>query len=397
MENIEAIEAIEKKCTGCGACISCCPTNAIKMKKNDEGFEIPVIDIEKCINCGKCIRTCHALEFPDEMCQEIEEAYYGRIKDNEEILKYSSSGGIYFILANEVINNGGITYGAVLDRKNWEVTHVNNEESSLKAQMKSKYVQSSTYKSFEKIKEDIKQNKQVLFCGTPCQVAGLKKLIGDNKNLITIDFICHGVPSPQILKDKIKDMERRYDSKVKNIYFRSKYGNWSTQKMLIEFENKKVYLMDANNDDYFKLFLNNYTLRKSCYHCQYSNKKHLADITLADYWGVKKYSPEENDEKGLSLILINSKQGKDIINSISNKIEMKPLSLEKARYVYKKHDNYKEDKRNEFFTEYINNGYTSAMKKIKIKSNIVTKLENILRKIKYKKIAKQIEKNGGIE
>lgn len=394
---MENIKVIEDKCTGCGACVVCCPTKAIRMKKNDEGFETPIVDMEKCTKCGKCIKKCHAFQFPKELMQNEEEAYYGRIKNNEKVLTYSSSGGIYYLLAKKIIDNGGITYGAVLDEEKWEVIHMSNEESSLKAQMKSKYVQSSTYKSFEKVNEDLKQNKKVLFCGTPCQVAGLKKLIGENENLITVDFICHGVPSPQILKDKISNMEKRYNSKVKNIYFRSKYGNWSTQKMLIEFENKKVYLMDANNDDYFKLFLNNYTLRKSCYHCQYSNQKHLADITLADYWGVKKYSPEENDEKGLSLILINSKKGKDLINNISSQIDMKPLSLDKARYVYKKHDNYKEDKRNEFFAEYINNGYASAMKKMKIKSNIVTKLENALRKSKYKKIAKQIEKNGGIK
>lgn len=393
---MENIKVIGDKCTACGACITCCPADAIKMEKNSEGFEYPVIDMKKCIKCGKCITKCHAFEFPKEMMEE-EEIFYGRIKNNEEILNYSSSGGIYYLLANEIINNGGITYGAVLNKDNWEVIHLSSEESSLKAQMKSKYVQSSTYESFEKVKEDLKRNKKILFCGTPCQVAGLKKLIGENENLITVDFICHGVPSPRILKDKISNMEKRYNSKVKKIYFRSKYGNWSTQKMLIEFENKKVYLMDANNDDYFKLFLNNYTLRKSCYHCQYSNQKHLADITLADYWGVKKYSPEENDEKGLSLILINSKKGKNLIKNISDQIDMKPLSLDKARYVYKKHDNYKEDKRNEFFKEYINNGYTSAMKKMQIKSNIVTKLEDVLRKSKYKKIAKQIEKNGGVK
>ena len=394
---LETITDIRDKCTGCGACLNVCPTNAIEMKVSAEGFEVPVIDEEKCIKCGKCLRVCHALEFPKAMSQNIEEAYYGRIKDNEEVLNYSSSGGIYYLLAKNVIDNGGITYGAVLNKENWEVTHMSNAESSLKAQMKSKYVQSSTYKSFKKIEEDLKQNKKVLFCGTPCQVAGLKKLIGENENLITVDFICHGVPSPQILKDKVSKMEKTYNSKVKKMYFRSKYGNWSTQKILIEFENKKIYFMDANNDDYFNLFLNNFILRQSCYHCHYSNEKHVADITLADYWGVKRFSPKENDEKGLSLILINTRNGQELLETIKNKVDIKSLELEKARYVYKNHDNYSEGKRTIFFREYQKNGYESAMNKLKPKYKLRTRVIKSIKRHQYKKMARKIERSGGIK
>ena len=207
---IKTIEDIQNYCTGCGTCIAICPTNAITMQKNKEGFEVPVIDKEKCIQCGKCVKMCHANKYSNTRNNaNIEKAFYGRIKDNKEVLNYSSSGGIYYVLANKTIKEGGITYGAVLNKENWKVEHLSSEESSLKAQMKSKYVQSSTYKAFAKVKEDLEKGKQVLFCGTPCQVAGLKKLVGERENLITIDFICHGVPSPAILKDKIAEMAKK--------------------------------------------------------------------------------------------------------------------------------------------------------------------------------------------
>lgn len=391
----KTIEDIQSKCTGCGACISICPTNAIRMERNDEGFEVPVIDKEKCIQCGKCLKICHAVQYPKEFKGEVEKAFYGRIKNNKEILEYSSSGGIYYVIASKILEEGGITYGAVLNKENWEVEHLSSEESSLKAQMKSKYVQSSTYKAFAKVKEDLEKGKQVLFCGTPCQVAGLKKLVGERDNLITIDFICHGVPSPAILKDKIAELEKQYQSKVKEIFFRTKYNNWSMQKLFVEFENGKVYFMDANNDDYFRLFLNNYILRTSCYQCQYSNEKHVADITLADYWGIKQFSPEENDEKGMSLILINTAKGQALLDSIAEQLEMKPLPLEKARYVYKSHDTYSESKRTVFFKEYIKNGYTAAVNKLYPKDKLKVKIIKELRKRQYQKIAKQIEKNKG--
>lgn len=393
---IKTIEDIQNYCTGCGTCIAICPTNAITMQKNKEGFEVPVIDKEKCIQCGKCVKMCHANKYSNTRNNaNIEKAFYGRIKDNKEVLNYSSSGGIYYVLANKTIKEGGITYGAVLNKENWKVEHLSSEESSLKAQMKSKYVQSSTYKAFAKVKEDLEKGKQVLFCGTPCQVAGLKKLVGERENLITIDFICHGVPSPAILKDKIAELEKQYQSKVKEIFFRTKYNNWSMQKLFVEFENGKVYFMDANNDDYFRLFLNNYILRTSCYQCQYSNEKHVADITLADYWGIKQFSPEENDEKGMSLILINTAKGQALLDSIAEQLEMKPLPLEKARYVYKSHDTYSESKRTVFFKEYIKNGYTAAVNKLYPKDKLKVKIIKELRKRQYQKIAKQIEKNKG--
>lgn len=283
----------------------------------------------------------------------------------------------------------------MLNKGKWEVEHLSSKDSSLKEQMKSKYVQSSTYKAFIKVKEDLEKGKKVLFCGTPCQVAGLKKLVGERDNLITIDFICHGVPSPKVFQDKVKELEKQYQSKVKEVFFRTKYNKWTPQKLYVEFENGKIYYQYAADDDYMNAFYQNYFLRLSCFTCQYSNEKHLADITLADFWQINKYSPEENDEKGTSLILVNTKKGQEVLDSIKEQITIKPLELDKARYVYKSHESYAESKRMVFFKEYQKSGYMAAIQKLHTKDKVKTKIIRILRKHTYKTMAKQIEKNKG--
>lgn len=385
------IDQIGEKCTGCGACCAICPTKAITMKIDEEGFEYPVVEEEKCIHCGKCYEKCHVIK--KEAVSFVQQAYYGKCK-KEEILKLSSSGGMYYTIVKPLQDQGYLIYGAVLEKKDWKVIHQSNQKSDLKEQLGSKYVQSSTWEAFQEIQELLKQNKKIVFSGTPCQVSGLKTMVGQHANLITIDLICHGVPSPKVLQDKVKWLEEKNHSKLVNLKFRSKIGKWSQHKLYSEYENKKIVVTSSDNDEYFNLFLKNYDLRKCCYECEYSNEQHRADITIADYWGILKNAPEENDETGTSLLLINTERGKEMLEKVKDDLAIKPLEWEKACYVYKTHDNYEKQNREQFYKTYKSLGYQEAVQKIKPPKTIYSFLKSKQNWMIYKRISKKLTREN---
>ena len=382
------ISIIANLCTGCGLCKNICPTHAIRMEIDKEGFEYPIIDETKCIKCNKCLDFCHIKD--KNKIPTVSKSYMARSKDFNTIAN-SSSGGIFYHLAKNLIDKEGIVYGAVLDNKNWTLEHKSSEQVKLEAMMKSKYVQSKTSNVIENIIENIKNGKKVLFSGTPCQTAAIKKCVKDDINLYTIDFICHGVPSIKVFRDKIKLMEKKYKSKVTNVNFRNKYNNWSEQKMYMEFENGSKYLMSGAVDDYFYLFLKNLILRKACYHCKYSNEQHSTDITLADYWGINKYYPELNDEKGYSLIIVNTKKGEQLLNNIKENIDIQEIEWDKAKYVYKTHEDYPEQKRDDFLNDLEKYGLDMAFKKLKRRDKAKTKIKKKIIGIKYYFITKKLK------
>lgn len=386
------IDAVKEACTGCGGCITVCPTNAITMTVDEEGFEVPVINKKKCIECGKCYKFCHAVD-RKKQASEIQKAYYGRNK-NANILQMSSSGGIYYSIAQNLAQKKYWIYGAIWDNDEKCAKHASNEEYDIKEQMGSKYVQSKTWAAYNKIKEQLYKGEKILFSGTPCQVAGLKRCVGNNENLITIDFICHGVPSPKILQDRIKELESKHKSNMLNLKFRSKIGKWSQHKLYTEYANKDIDIIPSSEDTFFKLFLNNYILRKSCYECQYSNIQHEADITIADFWKLLNYNSNENDEKGMSLILVNTKKGQELLKTVEKELNLKQLEWNEASYVYKTHNNYSKQNRKKFFDQYKKNGYRKAIKKVKIKKSIYSIIKSGINHVEYKIISKKLTKKN---
>ncbi len=317
-------------CTGCSACYSVCPKNAIEMCSDEFGFVLPVIDESKCINCMLCDKTCPKY---DELVHAGRiETWYGWNID-EHIRKNSSSGGAFSALAQSIIDNGGVVFGAAFDPKTNKVNMVSSEDD-LSLIRKSKYVDSFVADSFIHVKELLKNGRQVLYCGTPCQIAGLKKFIGENENLLLVDFLCHGVSSSKILDEHLSFLSRKYNSKIVNVDFRPKSMGWSDHAIRVNFENGKVYDKYCMLDPYFYGdMVADIMLKDSCYSCKYT-EKHCSDITIGDFWGVVNYDNSINDNKGISLIEANNEKGVDAIAEAKEYLFLDSLDKKYADYAY---------------------------------------------------------------
>ena len=315
------------KCCGCHACYNSCPQNAIKMIEDERGFKYPQVDARKCINCGICKKVCPIYNSKEEK-HEID-AYACYNKNNEERLN-SSSGGIFVLLAREIIQKGGVVFGARFDNDFTVIHSVCENEDDIPAFMQSKYTQSTIGDTYKKAKIFLEKGKTVLFTGTPCQIEGLKSFLQkDYENLYTQDIICHGVPSPRLLRKCLEYKKNEKKEGIKEISFRNKNQGWSLFRTKIVFETKE-YSKEHSKDLYMKAFLSNTCLRQSCYNCSFKKIYRISDITLADYWGINRCHPEMNDDKGVSLVIINSLKGRKLFDSIRKKIIYKKTNLDKA-------------------------------------------------------------------
>lgn len=289
LEKYKVIDQEEIKCTGCALCYNLCPKSAIQMCIRDNGFYYPVIDPQKCIDCGICNNVCPSLlsTFYGEDTKEY--GIYSVKTKNPMVHKRVSSGGVFVMLSDLVIKEGGIVYGC---RFNCEQNAEHDRAITYDERdymCGSKYVQSNIGLTYVSVGEDLKKGNKVLFSGTPCQVDALHKYLNYKKisedSLITVDLICHGVPSPKIWQEHIHQLENRYKSKATKISFRKKDPLGNAQALWIVFENGQEYFSRSGHDVFYKFFLKNYHLRPSCYDCKYTSLKRSSDITLGDFWG----------------------------------------------------------------------------------------------------------------
>jgi len=328
----------KKKCTGCSACVSICGKHCITMQPDSEGFLYPVVDTNCCVECGLCEKICPVLN-PFDRKKEEPLCFGSRSKDTDVVAK-SSSGGLFSVLAESVLQEGGIVVGAAF-RKDWSVHHIIvDDEEGLERLRGSKYVQSDLDGVFIQIREELKNGRKVLFVGTPCQVAGLNHFIKNGKDaLLTIDLICHSVPSPKIWKDYLNEITKNQGgvSNISSITFRDKSLGWRKYSLLIKSktDDGKIIIIDHGDtvsNIYLKGFSQGLYNRPSCSDCPARNFKSQSDITLGDCWAVEKYYPEyKNDEEGLSVILLNTKKGLDAfkrVESQTNSFEMKYEEVE---------------------------------------------------------------------
>lgn len=319
-----------KECTGCNACAHICSQNCISMVADKHGFLYPQIDTDTCINCCICEMTCPVSnKITAEITNDI--ISYAAKTTDENTRTLSSSGGIFSVIAEKVFENNGTVYGAAFD-ENFVVKHIGvSSVDELDLLRRSKYVQSDLNNSFISVKQNLTNGKTVLFTGTPCQIEGLLAYLKKPyENLITMDFVCHGVPAPKVWEHYKKHLENKYKSNITNVNFRDKSSGWKNFSVRIEFENGNYYCNTFGNDPYMKAFLANFDLRDSCYTCKFKSTTHKSDITVADFWGIDKISPEHFDDKGLSLLLINTEKGTSLLNDLKTKIDIVKTDIEKS-------------------------------------------------------------------
>ena len=315
-------------CCGCASCVQVCPKKCISFKEDKQGFRYPFVNNSLCIDCGRCEKVCPI--YKDHLVKTPIVVYAAKNK-NEVIRRASSSGGIFSILAEQVITDGGVVFGAKFD-ENWEVVHDYTETiDGLAAFRGSKYLQSRIEDNYKKVKVFLQNGRKVLFSGTPCQIAGLKSFLQkDYDNLVCVDFVCHGVPSPKVWRkynfEIAKKNERNLLSRfffsncrslVKGINFRDKSSGWKKFSLTFSFsetsgkieKNSLIKSVVFSQDAFMKAFLKNIILRPSCYGCRFKEGKSESDITLGDFWGIDQLKPEFDDDLGVSLVMINSPKG----------------------------------------------------------------------------------------
>ena len=332
-DKIDRITA--NSCTACGACASACPSGCIEIKIDHDGFYMPVIDKSRCIGCGACIHVCPSNQrMPGTKWEEG--IYYAMWAKDSVDRKAGSSGGVFGLLADEILRQNGVVFGTAFSEDFKSVYVTNTEKVSLDALKKSKYVEGRTGTVFKDVKIFLTQGRKVLYCGTACQIDGLKKYLGrDYPNLVTCDFLCQGVSSAKLFEKYISDLEQKY-GKIKALSFRSKYYGWKAYCMVVEFENNRQYIKTKFQDPYMRLFFENVGLRESCFTCQ-RLKQSNADITIGDYWMVKN-SPEIPDtNEGISLVGIHTESGREILASIQKYCKIFKIEKEKYKYAYNRH------------------------------------------------------------
>lgn len=276
------------------------------MQTDKEGFAYPVVDTKQCCDCGLCDKVCPVMS---QQPEQTPVATYAAINSDQAVREESSSGGIFTLLAKETINKGGIVFGAAFNER-WAVEHTFADNiDDIKKFRGSKYVQSNIGGSYSVAEKFLKEGKEVLFSGTPCQIAGLKRFLRkEYKNLKTIDFVCHGVPSPWVWEKYLKEVCQANDiATISDIQFRNKAEGWKKFSLQITYTGndgkERIFRETLNDNIFMKCFLNNLCLRPSCYQCPARSGKSGSDITLGDLWGAQHICPEIDDDKGLSLVL----------------------------------------------------------------------------------------------
>lgn len=340
---------IKKSCTGCMACRNICPVHAIHQKIDSCGFVMPEIDSSRCIACGKCTDVC-PIVFSEKSgarrgrAQEQTErtrgnkpgkrprAAFAMVHRSDAVVKKSSSGGVFYALSSLVLEQGGIVFGCYYDIRRKKAYLADTDHVTLEELLTSKYVESYIGFGFKRVKAQLETGRKVLFCGTPCQAAGLASFL--NKpydNLLLVDFTCGAVSAQKYLRDYLVRLERKYRSKITALSFRDKHYGWGQYCFLAYFECGKVYRKTAMADPYFFCFLRSSMQRLSCHGCSFSNR-HFSDVVLSDYWKCGEVSLNRNKSRGISLVLAMTEKGMEALEAIRGMMDTEELEVGEASY-----------------------------------------------------------------
>ncbi len=307
---MKRVNLTKEQCCGCGACYNRCPKQAVTMQADAEGFLYPVIDDALCVDCGLCVKACPA--YHEREVSVFEQQYAAAQHTNEETRMCSSSGGVFSALMEAVLSQNGVVYGAAFDEQ-FRLRHTRADTSKAAMAFRgSKYMQSDIGDTMKTVAADLKDGRTVLFSGTPCQVDGLKRYLQtvavSTDNLLTCDFVCHGVASPMVWKDYVAFLMQRHGA-LKGYDFRCKTDGWhdSFPKILtVEGDVSRQY---KEKESFFRLYSTCNITRPTCYTCRYTSYERVSDITLGDFWNIGKSAPEMDDDKGTSQIIVNTQTG----------------------------------------------------------------------------------------
>ena len=371
------IEIKDKKdCCGCHACQQTCPHGCITMQVDQKGFLYPVVDKLNCIECGRCEKVCPVINLHEESTPIQIRTF---VHPDENIRSNSSSGGFFSMLATYVLERGGVVFGARFDER-WNVVHdyIQTEEQ-LPLLQGSKYLQSVIGDSYVKAEKFLKEGILVLFTGTSCQIAGLKTYLRkEYELLLTMDVICHGVPSP-IVWNSYLQLITANESGIQAISFRDKTTGWKNYSFALRKQDDSLFTEPFTQNLYMKGFLNNFFLRPSCYNCPAKKGKANSDFTVGDFWGIDKILSELDDDKGVSVVLINSKKGDVLYKEygLNGKNVMDSDILINNRCV---ENSTEKDWYSDFFwNEYSKFGLVAVVRSLNIKYNV-----SILEKLYYR-------------
>lgn len=362
-------------CCGCWACVQRCPRKCISMREDEEGFSYPVVDASDCIACGLCEKVCPVL---NRNAERVPIRSYLARNPDEPIRLQSSSGGLFSLLAESTIEAGGVVFGARCDDRGEVIHDFTETNEGVSAFRGSKYVQSRIGDSFENAERFLKAGRKVLFTGTPCQIAGLKNYLQrEYDNLLTVDFVCHGVPSPAVWRAYLKELrscrlkrEKRRaeesDFAIGNVSFRDKNQGWKNYSLRISFSLRSStaepcefsYVVNRRKDPYLRGFGENLFLRPSCHHCPVRNFSSRSDMTIADAWGLSTMYPQLDDDKGCSLVFIHSSGIR--VEGVDREVDYKTLlpfnpSIER--------DDPMPDRRERFFRDFRRMGVMKSLKR----------------------------------
>lgn len=325
--------ATKEYCTGCTACACVCPNGCITMVADSDGFPYPSVDLQQCLDCGLCQQACPVLTHLP--LPEQDPTAWAAFSQDEAIRLESSSGGVFTELARSVLKQGGAVFGAAYNAQ-FEVEHICvNSEDALAKLRGSKYAQSHLGHTFQDVKLRLDQGQRVLFSGTPCQVGGLIAFLSrPYENLLTVDLVCHSVPSPKVWKTYVRYRAQQDNcgQMPESVNLRSKETGWSRYQYANRFQyaGNHVHIAKSGDSLYMKLFSRGLISRPSCAHCAFKGDRRSSDLTLGDFWGVWDIAPEMDDNKGTSLVLVHTPKGAQLLDQLSKHLSLLPIPLEKA-------------------------------------------------------------------
>jgi len=317
----------KNECYGCSSCVQVCPTQAISFEKDSEGFFYPEIDASKCCDCGLCRKSCPIYQSSPKDNPQA----YAIWNKNDEIRSSSTSGGVFTSLAEKIISDGGVVFGVAFD-KSFKAVHTCVDSADQLGPLRgSKYTQSFVGDSYKKVRELLNVDTPVLFSGTPCQIGGLYSYLGkDYSSLFTCDCVCHGVPSPGVFELYKEHLQKLHNSEIETLQFRNKLESWKSYNVSVTFKSGRQVLTSFKEDPYMIGFIKNMYLRPSCHTCKYASLQRQADVTLGDFWGIDKFYPELDDDRGTSLLLINTPKGAQLLQRCENELAIHKCDLSNA-------------------------------------------------------------------